>query len=245
MNIEDFHRDQFYDDYVRGRLSSEEEDLFEEHLLFCEHCRREIEMREAIVAGLASNENTHVQKASKHKRSQRTIFIRLGIAASVLIIAGYFMFSILTSPKDPEIADREEPDEQVTVPSEGSIDTILVADSIPGMEPDKRTENMISEAFIPSPMFENAIENQLRAEGLNILAPDNSKIFKTNDTIEFQWENGGEQLTLVVFNNKGSIIFEKEIEPPFTLRNKLQPGLYYWQLETEDEALGTFKFTVE
>ncbi len=190
MEKEDFHKDEFYDAYVLGRLYADDEDLFEEHLLFCEHCRKEIEVREVSVAGSVSRE--------------------------------------------------EIPASQDFVP-----DTSTDSNSEFQSEAEQQSELLLAEAFRPSPIFENAIENQVRSSGFTVLAPDDSQKFKTGDTIEFQWKNSNKQLTLVIFNNKGKIILESIVESPFKLEKKLPPGLYYWQLETDEEAIQTSKFIVQ
>ena len=190
MKKEDFHKDEFYDAYVLGRLYADDEDLFEEHLLFCEHCRKEIEVREVSVAGSVSRE--------------------------------------------------EIPASQDFVP-----DTSTDSNSEFQSEAEQQSELLLAEAFRPSPIFENAIENQVRSSGFTVLAPDDSQKFKTGDTIEFQWKNSNKQLTLVIFNNKGKIILESIVESPYKLEKKLPPGLYYWQLETGKEAIQTSKFIVQ
>ena len=243
MNKEDFHTDEFYDGYILGRLSAAEEDLFEEHLLFCEHCRRELEIREAITAGYNSDEDIFIKRIDKNKLSQKRIIIILSIAASVVIITGYSLYSIFIPHNDKQIAAQEEINEDIADITGDLKEPGIITESAP--ETEMQSENMLAEAFIPSPMFENAIENQVRSDGLSVISPDNSQTFKPNDPIEFHWRRPIKQLILVIFNNKGTIIFEKKIESPFVLNQKFLPGLYYWQLETEDEALCTLKFIVQ
>ena len=245
MNEEDFHKDEFYDAYVLGRLSAEEEDLFEEHLLFCEHCRKEIEIREVIVAGSGSGDNIPPERTVKRKLSQKAIIIRLSIAASVIIMAGYSLYIIIKPSGDKALVEQEKSGEEIPASPDVIADTSFVSDSELQSEADRQSEHLLAEAFRSSPMFENAIENQVRSSRFSVLAPDHSQVFKSSDTIEFQWISGNKQLTLVIFNNKGKIIFETITESPFTLEKKLPHGLYYWQLDTEDEALQTSKFLIQ
>lgn len=244
MNKEDFHTDEFYDAYVLGRLSAKEEDQFEEHLLFCEHCRKEIEIREVLVAGSGKEENIAPEKTVKRKLSQKAIIIRLSIAASVIIIAGYSLYLIVKPAGDKTLVEQEISGEEIPASPDVTADTSLVSDSELKSEDEQQSEPLLAEAFHPSPMFENAIGNQVRSSGFTVLTPAENQEFKAIDTIEFQWSNSNKQLTLVIFNNKGKIIFESIAESPFTLEKKLQPGLYYWQLATDDEAQQTSKFMV-
>ena len=245
MSNKDFHKEELYDGYILGSLSAEDEDQFEEHLLFCERCRKEIEMREAFAAGIGSDEKTYPTKIVRRGLSQKGIIIRLSIAASVIIIAGYSLYRIITPQDDIRIATQEESAEEVSASVGESKEKFILSDSIPMPDTQEPSIDFLSEAFIPSPMFENAIENQVRSEGLSIISPVNSRVFKTNDKIEFHWKYHEEQLTLVIFNNKGDVVFESSVGSPFTLTDKFQPGLYYWQLETDDEAIQTLKFIVQ
>ena len=136
----------------------------------------------------------------------------------------------------------EEPAGMDTTLAEPPQDRVMLSDPLPAAR--TPSDDLLSEAFIPSPMFENLIENQVRSDVLRIIAPVPSQVFQKTDTINFMWENGEEMFTLVVFNNKGHVVFEKAVGSPFRLSDLLQPGLYYWQLETEDEALQTYRFIV-
>lgn len=245
MKKEDFHKDEFYDAYVLGRLSADDEDLFEEHLLFCEHCRKEIEIREVIVAASGRGANISKEKTRKRKLSTKAIIIRLSIAASVIIIAGYSLYMILNPAGDKTLVEKEISTEEIPASHDVITDTSLIAEPEFQLDDEQQSEPLLAEAFLPSPMFENAIENQLRSDGLTLLTPSNAKTFTTVDVIEFRWENREEQLTLVIYNNNGSIIYEKKVKSPFALNQTLQPGLYYWQLETEEEALITLKFFIK
>lgn len=245
MKKEDFHKDEFYDAYVLGRLSADDEDLFEEHLLFCEHCRKEIEIREVIVAASGKGENLSKELTWKRKLSTKAIIIRLSIAASVIIIAGYSLYMILNPAGDKPLVEHEISTEEIPASNDVIADTSSISEPEIHSEDEQQSEPLLAEAFRPSPMFENAIENQLRSDGLSVLTPSNAQTFAPVDVIEFRWKNGEQQLSLVIYTNKGSIIYEKEVKSPFTLNQTLQPGLYYWQLETEDEALFTLKFFIK
>ena len=245
MKKEDFHKDEFYDAYVLGRLSADDEDLFEEHLLFCEHCRKEIEVREVSVAGSVSREEISPNSIKKKKLSQKAILIRLSVAASVFILAVYSLYLIIDRTGDNTLAQQEKSEEEIPASPDLVPDTSTDLNSELHSESEPQSELLLAEAFRPSPIFENAIKNQVRSSGFTVLAPDDSQKFKTDDTIEFQWKNSNEQLTLVIFNNKGNILLESIAESPFKLEKKLLPGLYYWQLETEEEAIQTSKFIVQ
>ena len=159
-------------------------------------------------------------------------------------MAGYSLYIILNPAGDKTLVEQEISGEEIPASPDVITDTSLIAEPELQSEDEQQSELLLAEAFRPSPMFENAIENQVRSDGLTLLTPTNAQTFTTVDVIEFRWENAEKQLSLVIYNNKGNIIYEKKVKSPFTLNQTLQPGLYYWQLETEDEALYTLKFLI-
>jgi hypothetical protein len=243
MKDKDFHNDEFYDDYIMGRLSEDDEDLFEEHLLFCDRCRQEIEVRESLAAGLDIISDVSKSSMIRNKESRRGMYIRLGIAATLLFIVGYTLIKLFITQNDSESPIKKEVTLEVPDSLTEQKKTVIITDS--STRPEISHAEMLAEAFTPLPMFENIINNQVRSAGIAIVSPVNSQSFKPNETVEFLWENAEEQLMLVIFNNKGKLIFEEKIKTPYRLDASLQPGLYYWQLETEEESLRTFKFFIK
>ena len=71
------------------------------------------------------------------------------------------------------------------------------------------------------------------------------KTFFSSENIDFQWQKTDiKSLILSLYNNQGKLIFQKEISSIYKFKQRLQPGLYYWQLETEDDIVYTGKFLV-
>ena len=67
------------------------------------------------------------------------------------------------------------------------------------------------------------------------------------DNITFAWEQTEHQsIHLIIFNNRGDDIFNTVVEDAvFKYSDPLDPGLYYWKLENEDELLYLGKFFVD
>jgi hypothetical protein len=77
------------------------------------------------------------------------------------------------------------------------------------------------------------------------MSPKNTKTYIFSEQIDFQWQKPDiETLILGLYNNKGKLVFQKKITSVFHFKQVLQPGLYYWQLETEDDIVYTGKFSV-
>jgi hypothetical protein len=106
-------------------------------------------------------------------------------------------------------------------------------------------DTFYSDPYEKSSLLENAIANRYRSEDLEVISPTNSKGFSQGQEISFIWQ--GERykiLNLILLNNRGEIVFETKIGPSYKLENELKKGLYYWQLETEEESVYIDKFYV-
>ncbi|MDF1551048.1 MAG: hypothetical protein P1P88_24720, partial [Bacteroidales bacterium] len=107
--------------------------------------------------------------------------------------------------------------------------------------------NQVAEAYIKMPEFENFIKNNsIRAENITVLSPKSTEKVSTNELILINWVlQNTDSLNFIVFDNKAKIVFEEKIARSYKYLQKLKPGLYYWQLETSEEALFTGKFIVQ
>lgn len=102
-----------------------------------------------------------------------------------------------------------------------------------------------SDIYKKSSLLENAIANRYRSESLEIISPEHAKEFNRGQDITFIWQGEKyEILNLVVLNNREEIVFEKKISSSYNLENELKKGLYYWQLETEEESIYIDKFYI-
>ena len=106
--------------------------------------------------------------------------------------------------------------------------------------PPVRTDNM----FETQPYLEEMISDVIRSESITILSPVIGEVLEKD--IVFRWKGMNEKkLYLVILNNKAQEIYTHELEKsPYKLRRKLNPGLYYWKIESEEEMLYLGKFTI-
>ncbi len=239
MKPSDFHQSEFYEDYVMGRLSEEKESLFEEHLLICDYCKSQLELTEAVIGAVGKK-----QKVEKSGRNRR-IMLTWSIAASIILFIGlsiFFLKNPFTSKKI--VTHLPETDSDTSSIQHHSVHELDASVKDNTNKNENKMKTLYSEAYQPLPTFENAIENITRSEKLAVKRPYNNQTFALNDTMEFEWEGTTEDITLAVFNNKGKLVFEKEIKSPFILERDLLNGLYYFQLETTEESLYTGKFIV-
>lgn len=238
METQKFYNTDFYEKYVFGKLSEDEEGQFEEHLLFCEHCKEQLELTESIIHGVKKTQSNTTTNIQKRTGSQRFISW-FGIAASLLILISLGILVKKNKQSTNEITKQEIHVDSTSIMKE-------TADSLPSdintPQEKEQKEILIAEAYKPLPAYENAIKNYLRSNSFDVLSPKLSAEINDGDTLIFNWKSDSQNLLLVIFDNKGNIVFEEQTSPPSTFKKKLKNGLYYWQLETEEEAIFTGKF---
>jgi len=235
------------DKYLLYQLTKEEESELEEHLLFCDECLKTLGKRKKII-GIIRNKlpgeiNRHNFNISKKNPAIKFTFF-LKIAASIIILVSFTWLGI-------SLFDRNGKEKKVVIVptdnkdsiTEEAGDTIKEQKIIDSIKKEKNLQ--LAEAYRNLPEFENYIDNQLRGDGLKVLSPASNSWFKPNEAILIKWNSTiHDSLIFIVFDNKAKIIFEKQIDTSYTYQQKLMPGLYYWQLETMEEALFTSKFTI-
>jgi len=250
------------ENYVLGKLNEEEESAFEEHILGCAKCRRKCELLETIIASsehrLIEEYDTLQTNKTKKITLPASYKILWRAAAAILILAGAAYLITNTGKFHP--ADRKNQpvaENYMTDTSNKSIsDSSAVSiDKIKNQEPkqeEPRIEKyeqeeyaLLAEAFDPSPVFESAIQNQLRSNDIAVTSPSDSAIFKKNQKIVFLWHtDSAMDIMLILRKNTGNTIFKKKVQSPYSKTIDIS-GLYYWQLAVHDEVVYTGKFLVK
>ena len=101
-----------------------------------------------------------------------------------------------------------------------------------------------AENFEPFPLYESMVEQDFRSYGLEILSPGAGEEMRNGVT--FQWEiRYDDQLIVSILDNRGEIVQTNTLtEDVYHFDDLLEPGLYYWRLETEERLLYVGKFIV-
>jgi hypothetical protein len=110
-------------------------------------------------------------------------------------------------------------------------------------------QNYIAANFDVYPVFENLIREKYRS-GLyiRIISPQKDQQFSIYASILFSWESKlYESLKIIILNNKAELIVEIKdvVDNTVIFNKKLQPGLYYWKLETENDLVYLGKFVIK
>lgn len=115
--------------------------------------------------------------------------------------------------------------------------------------PDKpiKEDNIIADnkMYIPIPYYESMLGSNLRSDSFTILSPPQNRQYDIGSTISFQWKHEEIKVaTLKIINTKDQTVYTKKVTTPFSYRQVLKKGLYYWKLENEQGLLHLGKFTV-
>lgn len=164
----------------------------------------------------------------------------LVITAVVIIFCLIFYkntFKKYPVPELPPIADQQK------TPVEPPTPVLPQADHQP--VPRQNPRELYAANFEPAPYLEGLITYNVRAFSINVLAPKPGA--KLEEPYFFEWEKGKPAPRfLKILNNRGEEIFSSTPESNrFTYQRQLEPGLYYWKLESEDDLLYLGKFLVE
>lgn len=226
------------ENYILHQLSSEQENDFEEHLLFCINCQRELECIKKTIM-LVRHEIPENNLSSLREQKGRTISYKfiLKIAALIAILMSFtYIISLLLN-------NKSNSDYSLT-----QVDSIKKNqyDTLKNIEIQIQKNDILTQSYNKMPEFEKFIKNSLRSENLIIIKPQNGQRLKIKQNIVIEWEsNTYDTLNLVIFNNKAKVLLEKRNCRKYILENQLRQGLYYWQLETNEESLFTGKFLIQ
>jgi hypothetical protein len=109
--------------------------------------------------------------------------------------------------------------------------------------PAHRQTGELAANFTPNPDFEGLAAGGMRSEELTGVVPPNGASVRPL-MIRFDWHSKKDRaLALIVYDNRGKVVYSvSHTKPPVEIQGALKPGLYYWKLMNEDEALNFGKF---
>jgi hypothetical protein len=185
-----------------------------------------------------------IRQKPEKKPGQIRIFLAIAASLVILLTAGILLFDIPFTTKPSGVGINSDSTDSATTVNEKIAE---VTDNVA----DKKdtTERVpidvaLAETFQPLAVYENALMSEVRSEALTVVRPATGRRYSSMDSLVFEWK-ADMPLSLVIFNNKGDMIFENEVRTPYIFEEALQEGLYYWQLETPDESLFTGKFLIK
>lgn len=113
--------------------------------------------------------------------------------------------------------------------------------------PERDVRDLYAANFVPSETMELLLRDQLRSTGLELMSPADEKVSNWKSGIDFQWRGTIEEdLSIQLENNRGDRLYEKPITGlTHTLQIDLEPGIYYWRLESEEDLLMVGRLVLE
>ncbi len=237
---------QIVEKYLLHQLNDDDTAAFEEHLLICSECRKELETMESIITQAAKSKMHDVftinsGHANKPLKTKPRLSAMYSLAASLLIFIGISVVLFYFIKRENkaggqmvnESVSREDSLQQT------SPDSIVTEHKV------KHISNYLAaedKAYKPSSFYEPLVSNVYRSADLNITDP---LIIYSKGEIVFNWSYiRADSLFILLINNEDSVILKQRAMPPYKCRKTLKSGLYYWQLQTDDELLFTGKLVI-
>lgn len=228
------------DSYLSKKMPESEIDGFEEHYFNCDSCFEELQLQEQVKGLVISEAETLVpayfQKAEKTATTSQPIQsfagqvnqpIKMfpeerdtkwsywaGVAAAIVLLLATYIY-LNPGPDDPMQA------------------------RIPETVNNEYFANALEDSFQPLAQLEQRMNN-LRDGSTQVIilsAPDETA---ENGNLKFLWRHHGENapLDFHILNNQGDKLHTYKIEQnSFSFTESLDPGRYYWVLESPRETL--------
>jgi hypothetical protein len=236
------------ENYLLHRLNEKETDDFEEHLLYCKECRKLLAETKEIM-NLTQYMAIHTSKrepeevATQKSYTLSRAWIKAAAVLLVLVCSAGIIWSLLKKPQESLVGNVSEPGQIKNVRDSAQIEVLPPIKSL------SRTESTGENESLPVnykelALYENAIENNLRAENIEVLTPKKSSNIAFGEKVVFSLKDNKQEILLTVLSNTGKTLFENKVKTPYTLRLKLPRGLYYWEITQDDEVVFVSKFLI-
>lgn len=231
------HREELIDLYLMHKMDGKDMIIFEEHFFTCKSCCDELDFRISLREALSSDirsesvlpihenasqpaNSVSMPKITPEKNEWKKYFSYAASVAAVFLAV--FLYLNQDNPFNPA---------------------------------NKLNHEQLAEAygsnFRTSEYFESQIRLQNREQNLIQLVTQNTE-FQNNSSIQFEWKTSlsepalkWEYLTFFVLNSLEEKIFVRKLDShTIILTDPLEPGLYYWLLESELETELVGRFVV-
>ena len=222
-----------------------------EHVEHCARCKKEIIevidiMKEA--KGFAEKKQDTTAKSKTKSRLNKSFLM-----AILLLVLGY-VFMNLNSDKTGNTIVKHEKHPVIGISNQAmemgytSDDGMLVATKEPVKQNVKAHHKKAAKplGYKESFNLESLVETNFRSSSVTVVTPRKSQYYAEGAPISFNFVNTiSKTLFIKILNNKEENVFTTDFRGNcYEFRHKLQPGLYYWKLETEDDLLYIGKFIV-
>lgn len=223
-NIE--NRELVIDNYLSGNMNNAEAKVFEGHLFHCDSCLSELRLQHSLMQFSQENRNNleNDLQIFLAQQSQRTARLQgsnhrqrwLWLAAAIL----------------------------------GLLALILIPYNISKNPPAQQ----FAENFIPVPHLDNRVDAQIRTQtafALTNVFPQTNRRFSNAKAVEFHWQfvedlQPPPSLQLSIVNNREETVYSASVaQTPHHPDQSFSPGIYYWNVQHENELLLVSRFFIQ
>ena len=218
MTCELKNRTEIIEKYVKGKLSDHEREAFDEHCFNCEQCFRELMF--------------YQETAELIRREGKTVF------SDYLVKSDRKKSNTFKNTFNQIFRFLTVKPWRTGIASAGLAVVVLIFIlRQPASVPSKNYETL--------PYFEEILSDVSRSESVTVLSPQVGAVVQNKPL--FKWEGlEEERIYLIILDNQGNELFRFTTDKnQFKLSKKLNPGLYYWKLESEEDLLFLGKFLVK
>jgi len=265
MNCKFNNREGFIEKYLKNELDEREHVLFEEHYFSCDDCINELETTKQIFemvkeegkglfaeyikppeALTNSKKRGFVDKNISRKWDIQPNFSYSIIAATLLFVGIYFLIPS-GDYKNHAPSNLNHAMSKNNVPTQTDENAIIMEET--EIVSEVPMAELYAANYIASDDLEYLIDQGFRDNDfVKVLSPET--VITAKEEILFNWVSDSEQqLYLKILNNQEDVLHKLAPENNKILfnitENKLDPGLYYWKLENDDELLQLGKFFVK
>jgi|GEM_PF-6848180 len=220
----------------KENLSEKEISFIENHISKCDDCRKRLnEMKEEDLE-IDTDKELQNYKIARIQDYGRNKYYTWAAAVMIFIVLGIYFYFL--------------PEKQVMVENNKLLsDSVTISENTQIVEapPEKEeAKNIVKkynqEDFVANNVLENFVDRNMRSEvGTKIISPAIGDTLSV--PINFMWGNEKGNYTFELVNNRNKRISRKVLSNNHLVYNeKLNPGLYYWEILVNDklEAVGKF-----
>ena len=267
MNCKFKDREAFIEKYLAKKLAESEQNLFEEHFFSCEECFSELEATKQMMEMVKQEGEVLFPEYNKKREGEIRAKFKISdlinkifppkwyllpssgyafIAATVLFVGLYFLYPSVDNKNNTLSGEQFSISENDNSSQIDKDSKILEQAEIVKKTP---TAELYAANYIVSDDLEYLIDQGFRDNDfVKVLSPET--VITAKDEILFNWVSDTEQkLYLKILNNQEVVLHKLTPDKNKILfnitENKLDPGLYYWKLESDKELLQLGKFFVK
>jgi len=208
------------------------------HLEDCQACRGNVSGVFALLADQKYDGNQAHPYLDARSRFARGAWYK--IAAVLVVLVGIGALVALYLSNRPAGLQREN---QALVPGQDSSSGRSSPENpLTGREDHART---LASRLEPNAELEALVDARMRSPGVKVLRPVIGGMI--SGSVMFDWSGGpAGKYTVTIYDNSRTIVLRLTVDrTSLKVDQGLQPGLYYWKLESNDELLYFGKFIVQ